>query len=113
MKKWIHNEYTAQYGSPKKGYAEDAMKKKWPDISVGSHCDERGTVGGAKGFKRWRVSLTTSSSEVESAQMEDDIHQRGLKAKKNVNQQDLEDFLSGNHRAKCILISLCIVGGGE
>ena len=95
VKKWMYSDYRKHYGGEARGYAEPHMREKWDKISASAHCDEKGTANGRKGYKRWRVALTTTSSEAESGSANEQYHTMSKKPRKLQCADEVEDLLAG------------------
>ena len=96
VKKWMYSDYKKHYGSDAKGYMEPQMREKWDRISADTPCDEKGTVAGRKGYKRWRVALTTSSSEAATGSENEQYHTMSKKPRKAQCADEVEDLLAGH-----------------
>ena len=95
VKKWMYSDYKKHYGGEAKGYPEPQMREKWDKISAAPHCDEKGTANGRKGYKRWRVALTTTSSEAETGSENEQYHTMSKKPRKAQCVDEVEDLLAG------------------
>ena len=96
VKKWMYSDYKKHYGGDAKGYMEPQMREKWDRISADTPCDEKGTVAGRKGYKRWRVALTTTSSEAATGSENEQYHTMSKKPRKAQCVDEVEDLLAGH-----------------